>query len=63
MKTIHEASGMGKTVPITVKLPEEYRRKLRIVAAMRGTSLKELLAETIDKIFEEAQQNQGVTRI
>ncbi len=60
-----EASGTGteqsdgkKIKQLTLRLPEEYHRKLKILAACSGKSMTEILVGCIDERLEHCLQRE-----
>mgnify|MGYP000921628473 CR=1 FL=1 len=45
----------------TIKVYEETRRKLKLLAALLDKSMLDVVAELVDKALAEAQQNESPT--
>ena len=60
------SSGAVATKPITLILPDETLKKLKVIALVRGTSVSELLAEAaarvVKRVEEGVEQVSGVAR-
>ena len=57
MKTEQKTS--GKTVQLNIDVPESVRRDLKIVAAMRGQPLKQVLTVALVEFSKESMKNGG----
>jgi hypothetical protein len=48
--------GTGADIRIPVNVPESYRNKLKVIAAVEGTTMRAIIIEALDKLFEERAQ-------
>ncbi len=49
----------AETRPLTVMLPEDVLRKLKVIAVLKDRSVSELVADHIDALVREARPQEG----
>lgn len=47
---------MSDTVRISIEVPAEYRRRLKIVASTRSITIKQIIVEMIDRLYDEYKE-------